>query len=383
MVSSADPKTGEVSMVFWSLMHILTFFLDIIAVLGVTNGDKNLEIIILRQQVRILQRKVKSPPRIYDPERIILATLADKFSHSTKDARHHLYQVMLIFKPDTVLRWHRKLVRRKWTFRRKGNPGRPKISPELEALIVRLAKENTRWGYDKIHGELLKLGHNLSATSVRSVLKRHRITPASERATGTWCSFLGHYKDQILACDFFTVETIRLKTIYVLFFIELGTRRIYLAGCTTNPDITWVTLQARQLVWNLKDDTRDMAFIIHDNDTKFTSSYDNVFSSEGIEILNTPYRAPRANAYAERWVRSIREECLDHILVLNENHLHCVLREDGEYYKHAPPHQGLGQHFPVSGLVSNTAGPIRRRDIMGGVIHDYYRQPSASVSGYG
>jgi len=363
-------------------MHILTLFLDIIAVLGVTNGDKNLEIIILRQQVRILQRKVKSSPRISDPERIILATLTDKFSHSTKDARHHLYQVMLIFKPDTVLRWHRKLVRRKWTFRRKRNPGRPKISSELKALIVRLAKENTRLGYDKIHGELLKLGHNLSATSVRSVLKRHRITPASERSTGTWRSFLGHYKDQILACDFFTVETIWLKTNNVLFFIELGTWRIYLAGCTTNPDITWVTQQARQLVWNLKDDSRDMAFLIHDNDTKFGSSYDNVFSSEGIEILHTPYRVPRANAYAERCVRSVREECLDHIPVLNENHLHSVLREYGEYYNHARPHQGLGQHFPVSGPVTNTAGPIRRRDILGGVIHDYYRQPFASFSGY-
>ena len=215
---------------------------------------------------------------------------------------------------------------------------------------------------------------------MRNILKRHRVTPVSQRSAGSWCSFLGHYKDQTLACDFFTVETIWLKTIYVLFFIELGTRRIYLAGCTTNPDITWVTQQARQFVWKLKDDSRDMAFLIHDNDTKFASSYDNVFSSEGIEILNTPYRAPRANAYAEQWVRSIREECLDHILVLNENHLHRVLREYGEYYNHARPHQGLGQHFPVSGLVSNTAGPIRRRDILGGVIHDYYRQPSASVS---
>jgi putative transposase len=290
---------------------------------------------------------------------------------------------MRIFKPDTVLRWHREPVRRKWTFSRKGNPGRPKISPELEALIVRLAKENTRWGYDKIQGELLKLGHHLSASSIRSVLKRHRITPASERSTGTWRTFLGHYKAQILACDFFTVETISLKTIYVLFFIELGTRRIYLDGCTTNLDTTWVSQQARQLVWNLKDDSRDMAFLIHDNDTKFTASYDHVFSSEGIEILNTPYRAPKANAYAKRWVRSIREECLDHILVLNENHLHRVLTEFGEYYNNARPHHGLGQRFPVSGPVSNTAGPIRRRDILGGVIHDYFRQPSASVSGYG
>jgi putative transposase len=145
---------------------------------------------------------------------------------------------MLIFKPDTVLRWHRELVRRNWTFKRKGNPGRLCTSSELEALIVRLEKENTHWGYDKIQGDLLKLGHNLSATSVQNVLKRHRITPASERSTGTWRSFLGYYKDQILACDFFTVETIWLKTIYVLLFIELGTRRICLAGCTTNPDIT-------------------------------------------------------------------------------------------------------------------------------------------------
>ena len=144
MVSSDDPKTGEGSMVFWSLMHLLTLFLDIIAVLGGTNGEKDLEIIILRQQLRILQRKVKSAPRISDPERIILATLTDKFSHSAVDARHHLSQVMLIFKPDTVLRWHRELVRRKWTFSRKGNPGRPRISSDLEALIVRLAKENTR-----------------------------------------------------------------------------------------------------------------------------------------------------------------------------------------------------------------------------------------------
>ena len=208
---------------------------------------------------------------------------------------------------------------------------------------------------------------------MRNILKRHRVTPVSQRSAGSWCSFLGHYKDQTLACDFFTVETIWLKTIYVLFFIELGTRRTYLAGCTTNPDITWVTQQVRQLVWNLKDDSRDMAFLIHDNDTKFPSSYDNVFSSEGIEILNTPYRATRANAYAERWVRSVRDECLDHILVLNENHFHSVLSKYWEYYNHARPHQGLGQHFPVSGPVSNTAGPIRRRDILGGVIQDYYR----------
>jgi len=186
---------------------------------------------------------------------MVLATLTDKYSQFTDGARQRLHQVMLIFKPDTVLRWHRELVRRKWTFKRNGKPGRPGRSSELEALIVRLAKEDPRWSYDKILGELLKPRYNLNASSVRNILKRHRLTPASERSSGSWRIFLGHDKDQILACDFFTVETI-----YVLFFIEMGTRRVHLAGCTTNPDTTWVTQQARQLVWNLKDDAQDRAF---------------------------------------------------------------------------------------------------------------------------
>jgi len=156
---------------------------------------------------------------------MVLATLTDKYSQFTDGARQRLHQVMLIFKPDTVLRWHRVLVRRKSTFKRKGKPGRPGMSSELVALTVRLAKENPHWGYDKIQGELLKPGYNLSASSVRNIIKRHRVTPVSQRSTGSWRSLLRHYKDQILACDFFTVETIWLKTIDVLFFIELDTRQ--------------------------------------------------------------------------------------------------------------------------------------------------------------
>ena len=168
----------------------------------------------------------------------------------------------------------------------------------------------------------------------------------------------------------------------MLFIIELGTRRVHLAGCTTTPDSTWVTQQARQLVWNLNDDSKEFAFLIHDNDKKFASPFDIVFSSEEIEIVHTPFQAPRANAFAERWVRSVREECLDQILILNENHLRRVLKEYGEYYNHARPHQGIGQRFPVSvpRRERSTKGPIRRRDILGGVIHDYYRQPSSQVS---
>jgi hypothetical protein len=314
-------------MVFHILMLLLSLSLDVSSIIGIADRDKDLEILLLRQQVRIL--------------------------------------------------------RRKWTFQRKEKPGRPGISSELEALIVRLAKENPRWGYGKIQGELLKLDHHLSPSSVRSVLKRHRISPASQRSSGSWHNFIGHYKEQILACDFFTVETIGLKTIYVLFFIELGTRHIHLAGCTTNPDTTWVTQQARQSVWELKASSQALRFLIHDRDSKFTSSLDTVFASEGIEFVRTPFRAPQANAFAERWVRSVREECLDPILILNERHLHRVLKEYTKYYNYCRPHQGIGQHFPVSGSQRSRKGPIRRRDILGGIIHDYYRQPSAPFTGSG
>ncbi len=207
-------------MIYSLLMSLFSFSLDMMAILGIAKSDKDLEIILLRQQIRILQRKVKTPPRISDPERMVLAFVTHRYGQFKEVARSHLHQVLFIFKPDTVLRWHRDLVRRRWTFKRKERPGRPGIASELETLILRLAKENPRWGYDKIQGELLKLGYNLSASSVRNILKRHKVAPSFERSTSSWRSFLGHYKDQILACDFFTVETIWLKTIYVLFSLN-------------------------------------------------------------------------------------------------------------------------------------------------------------------
>ncbi len=205
-------------MISTMLMSLFSIFFDLVAILRTSKSEKDLEFLILRQQIRTLQRKTKTPLRISDSERMVLATLLDRYSKFNDGARQHLNQVMLIFKPDTVLRWHRELVRRKWTFKRKGKPGRPEISLELEALIIRLAKENPRWGYDRIQGELLKLGFKLCASSVRNILKRQRVPPTNERSSGSWRTFLGHYKDQILACDFFTVETIWLKTICVLFF---------------------------------------------------------------------------------------------------------------------------------------------------------------------
>ncbi len=178
----------------------------------------------------------------------------------------------------------------------------------------------------------------------------------------------------MLACDFFTVETLWLKTLYVLFFIELGTRRVHLAGCTATPTAAWVTHQARQMRWQIHDGTGPMRFLIHDRDAKFPTSLDTVFATEGITIIRTPYQAPTANAFAARWIRSVRAEWLDQLLILNERHLHRVLTKYTAYFNHARPHQGLSQQCPVATTQAVLQASVQRRDVLGGIIHDYYRQ---------
>jgi putative transposase len=238
---------------------------------------------------------------------------------------------------------------------------------------VRLARENPRFGSGKRVGELRKLGYRVGRSTVRDVLKRHHIPPAPQRGRvgGNWRTFLNHYKGQLLACDFFTVETLWLKTLYVLFFIELETRRVYLAGCTSEPTSAWV---ARQLTWALQDSPPPKRFLIHNRDTKFASAFDAVFEAEGLKIIRTPYQAPNANAFAERWVRSVREECLDHLLLLSENHVRRVLREYVTYYNEARPHQGIQQGTPIPMPTCTNQGAIRRREVLGGLIHDYSRE---------
>ncbi len=242
-------------------------------------------------------------------------------------------------------------------------------------LIKRLAEENPSWGYSKIHGELLKLGYSIGRSTVRDILKRHGVPPAPQRTKqgSSWRTFLSHYADQMLACDFFTVETAWLKTLYVLFFIEVGTRRVYFAGCSAHPTAEWVTQQARQISWTLRDEQQPIRFLIRDRDTKFTAAFDRVFSSEGIEIVRTPYRTPQANGFAERWIRSVREECLDRLLILNEAHLRRVMREYIDYYNKARPHQGIEQRCPIPITRQPREGPVKRRDVLGGIVHDYHR----------
>lgn len=243
------------------------------------------------------------------------------------------------------------------------------------ALVLRLARENA-WGAGKIQGELIKLGYRLGETTVRDILRQHGVLPAPERRhhANSWSTFLKHYQHQLLACDFFTVETLWLQTLYVFFFMEIGTRRVTIAGVTAHPTAAWVTQQARQRVWTLPE--RHLTpglpgFLIRDRDTKYTHAFDAVFQSEGVKVIRTPVRTPQANGFAERWIRSVREECLDRLLIVNQRHLKRVLDDYLAYYNEARPHQGLGQSTPVPMPPPALEAPIICHNVLGGIIHDY------------
>jgi transposase InsO family protein len=183
-----------------------------------------------------------------------------------------------------------------------------------------------------------------------------------------------HYKAQILACDLFTVDTLFLQTLYVFFFIELSSRQVHFAGCTRHPNVQWMTQHARQMVWQLEERERDIHFLIHDNDGTFAPAFDSVFQAAGVHIIHTPFRAPNANAFSERWVRMVREECLDRLFILGEGHLRRVLVAYVDYYNHARPHQGLQQQAPIPFPQASAEGAIHCRDVLGGILHDDHRE---------
>jgi putative transposase len=273
--------------------------------------------------------------------------------------------------PETLLRWHRRLVRRRWTYPTV-SMGRPPVPDQVQQLIVRLARENPRWGDQRIRGELLRLGCRVSASSISRVLRAHGIHPAPRRAPTTWRSFLHRQAAGILACDFFTVDTVFLQRLYVLFVIELRSRQVHLAGITAHPTGMWVAQQARNLVIDFGDHASVFKFLIRDRDAKFTKTFDAVWRSIGVEIICTPVRAPNANAVAERWVGTVRRECLDHLLILGRRHLVRVLRSYIEHYNQHRPHRSLGHGTPVpsvQGARASTPAPDRlhRRDILGGL----------------
>jgi hypothetical protein len=262
--------------------------------IGPTPDAKDVEIAVLRHQLMVLRRQI-ARPRYTPSDRLVLATLARLLPRERWSA--------FLVTPATLLRWHRDLVRRRWTYshrlgRRRG------LDPSVVDLVLRMARENPRWGYQRIAGECAKLGVTVSATSIRTILRRHRLGPAPRRGGPTWIQFLRAQAGGVLACDFLTVETIGLTRLYVPFVIELDRRRVWLAGITTNPTGPWVAQQARGLLMDMGEQAGRFHLLIRDRDAKFTAVFDHVFTADGIRVVRTPVRAPKGNAYAERWVRT-------------------------------------------------------------------------------
>ncbi len=353
----------------WSFAYLAVRNLfALVLLLGRSDRSKELEVLVLRHELTVLRRRsVRS--RIEPADRALLAALSRALPRRAWAA--------FSVRPETVLRWHRGLVARRWTYPHK-QPGRPPLQRPRQELILRLARENSHWGYQRIAGELKRLGLAVSATTVRKVLSAAGVPPAPERGRQSWRSFLSQQAASTLACDFFTIETLALQRIYVLFFISLASRRLEFIACTAKPDGAWVTHQARNLVMQLGDQERRFQLLIHDRDTKFSRAFDEIFRSEGIEVIQTPLQAPNANAFAERWVRTVRSDCLDRILILGRRHLEHVLRVYTRHYNEHRPHRAL-QLVPPDGDNStadaNTraTAPVRRRELLGGLIHEYGR----------
>ncbi len=272
---------------------------------------------MLRHELAILHRQV-ARPELSDADRLFLAAASRVLPRRRWTS--------FFITPETLLRWHRRLVARRGTYPRRG-PGRPPTDPEVVALILRLARESPRWGYLRIQGELEGLGIRVAATTVRRILARAGLDPAGRRFGLRWRDFLRAQATHILATDFLTVDTLFFRRLYVLIFIEIDTRRVHLAGVTAHPTAMWVMQQARNLAIRMADALSDRKFLIHDRDALFAGSFDQVFRSEGLRVTRTPVRAPRANAISERWIGSLRRECLDWILIMQRPQLeavHCV-----------------------------------------------------------
>lgn len=334
-----------------------------VALLARSDVSKDAEILVLRHQLAVLRRQV-ARPRPSWADRALISALVRALSRTRR--------LQLFVTPGTLLRWHADLVKRRWTFTRR-RPGRPPTRPSIRAVIVRMARENPNWGYRRITGELAGMGQQVGASTVWAILKRAGIDPSPRRCGPTWGEFLRAQAEGILACDFFHCDTVLLTRLYCFAVVEHVTRRVHVLGVTAHPTADWVAQQARNLVMDLGDRVAQFKFLVRDRDAKFTSLFDEVFASEGIRIIKTPIRAPRANAITERWVGSLRREVLDRMLIVNARHLTRALAEYETHFNDHRPHRSLGQATPLRALPQPETSDLKviRRDRLGGVLHEY------------
>jgi transposase InsO family protein len=337
-----------------------------LVLLGRSSASKDAEILVLRHEVGVL-RRTHPRPRLDWADRAVMAALIRLLPGRLRAHR--------LVTPGTVLRWHRRLVTRHWTYPHR--TGRPPVSAEIAALIERLTTENNGWGYKRIQGELLKLGHRVGASTIRRVLKALIIPPAPERDSDTtWRKFLHTQAATMLATDFFHVDcAVTLQRLYCLFVIEVGSRYVHILGVTANPNGAWTVQQIRNLLMDLGDRAAGFRFLVRDRAGQFTASFDAVLADAGIEVVKIPPRSPRANAYAERFVLTARTEITDRMLIFGERHLRTILAQYEGHYNGRRPHRGRQLRPPRSDhpVADLSHKRIKRRPVLGGLISEYER----------
>jgi transposase InsO family protein len=350
--------------VSWAISHLFRLLIARLGLLLVSGDKRDAEILALRHQILVLQRQVERP-RFTPTDRTILAVLSRAFE------RRRLDSAMLIVKPATVIGWHRNLVARHGTQPPRPRTGRPPTPAEVRQLVLRLDTDNPTWGYRRIHGELHRLGHRIAASTVWKILRDNGRKPTRNRTGPTWSQFIRGQAHAMVATDFFCVDTVTLRRLHVLFFIEIDTRSVHIAGITTNPTGPWTTQAARNLTmrWH-----KTIRFVIRDGAGQYTRTFDQVFAAIGADTIKTPPGAPQANAFAERWVRTVRHELLDRTLIWNQRQLERLLNEFIEHYNQHRPHRSLNQRAPVDtdqASVIDLGQPIQHTTTCAGLINEY------------
>ena len=345
------------------------------AISGELNVELARQIDFLKAENKILRSQIKGRIRLKDSERRTLAELGKPLG------RRILEEISTIVTPDTLLRWHRKLIAMKFDgSKAKKRLGRPPTREEIRELVLQFARESPSWGYTRIQGALKNVGHRISRSTVANILKEAGLEPAPEREKGTsWKDFIDAHKDVLCATDFFTQEvweSFGLVTYYVLFFIHIGTRRLHVAGLTEYPDSDFMEQIARELTFEGDGFLRGSRYLIHDRDGKYSPAFDKIIADTGIKVIKLPARSPNLNAFAERWVQSVRRECLDKLILFGERSLRYALREYLHHYHGERNHQGKGNAilFPSRDRNDRLDGPIRCRKSLGGLLRYYYRE---------
>jgi putative transposase len=324
---------------------------------------------------RILRQQITGRVRLSDGERKMLAELSKRLGKQV------LKEVASIVTPDPILAWHRKLIAKKCDgSEHRQTPGRPTIDEELEGLVVRMAQENRSWGYDRIAAALTHLGYTSSDQTVGNILKRRGIPPAPERKKRTtWKEFIRTHMDVLVATDFFTTEVwtaCGLVTYYILFFVHLGSRKVYVAGVTPHPDQRWMVQMARNVTMADWGFLAPGQYLIHDRDGKFCSAFRQLIGETDVTRVLLPPRSPDLNAYAERWVRSVKDEALSQLILFGERSLRHALKQYDMHYHTERPHQGKENVvlLPSAGQGTEREGPIRCRERLGGLLKYYHRR---------